>query len=53
MVSDCIKSPFISNPCVFQSVPNKEGQRRVKLFVGHPDVMDNLFENELGTFALV
>ena len=27
-----IKSPSISNPCIFQSVPNKEDQRRVKLF---------------------
>ena len=31
MVLGRIKSPFISNPCMFQSVPNKEDQRRVKL----------------------
>ena len=33
MVLGCIKSPFTSNPCVFQSIPNKEDQRRVKLFL--------------------
>ena len=39
MVLGCIKSPFISNPCIFQSFPNKEDQRRVKLFYV-TDVMD-------------
>ena len=34
-----IKSPFISNPCVFQSVPNKEDQSRVKLF--YSDVLNS------------
>ena len=33
MVLDCIKSPFISNPCMFQSISNKVDQRRVKLFL--------------------
>ena len=32
MVLDRIKSPFIFNPCIFQSFPNKESQRRVKFF---------------------
>ena len=31
MVLGRIKSPFSSNLCIFQSVPNKEDQRRVKL----------------------
>ena len=31
MVLGRIKSPSISNPCIFQSVSNKEDQRRVKL----------------------
>ena len=32
MVLGRIKSPSISNPCIFQSVPNKEDQKRVKSF---------------------
>ena len=34
-----IKSPFLSFPCMFQNGPNKEDQRRVKLF--YSDVLSS------------
>ena len=40
-----IKSPFISFPCVFRVVPNKEDQRRVKLF--YSDVLNSKFDDEV------
>ena len=33
MVLDCIKSPSVSNPWVFQSVPNKKSQRELNCFI--------------------
>ena len=35
----------MSNPCVFRNVPNKEDQRRVKLF--YSDVLNSKFDDEV------
>ena len=40
-----IKSLSMSNPCVFQNGPNKEDQRRVKLF--YSDVLNSKFDDEI------
>ena len=40
-----IKSPFISFPCFNLIVPNKEDQRRVKLF--YSDVLNSKFDDEV------
>ena len=40
-----IKSPFISFPCILKYCPNKEDQRRVKLF--YSDVLNLKFDDEI------